>query len=124
MRDEALKINGADNDYHGRDLWDASKAGDFPEWELGLQLFTEEQAAKFDFDVLDPTKLILEELVPLKVVGRFVSVEQRGFPGTTQEAAAAALEATAGFTLVLAGDDVRILGLWTCGRWAWCCTNA
>jgi catalase len=70
--DEAVKIAGADSDFHRRDLWDAIEAGDFPEWELGLQLFTEAQARAFSFDVLDATKLIPEELVPLMPVGRMV----------------------------------------------------
>src|SRR6201996_3866939 len=70
--DEALKINGADPDFHRRDLWEAIEAGDFPEWEFCLQTFTQEQADGFDFDVLDATKLIPEELVPLRVVGRMV----------------------------------------------------
>jgi catalase len=70
--DEAVKINGADPDFHRRDLWEAIDSGDFPEWEFGLQLFDEKQAANFDFDVLDATKLIPEELVPLKIVGRMV----------------------------------------------------
>ena len=58
---EAVKINGADPDFHRRDLWDAIDSGDFPEWELGLQLFDEEFADSFDFDVLDATKIIPEE---------------------------------------------------------------
>jgi catalase len=70
--DEAIKINGADPDFHRRDLWNAIESGDFPEWELALQTFSEEQANGFDFDVLDATKLIPEELVPLRVVGRMV----------------------------------------------------
>jgi catalase len=70
--DEAVKINGADPDFHRRDLFEAIAAGDFPEWEFAVQLFDEEQAASFDFDVLDATKLVPEELVPLKVVGRMV----------------------------------------------------
>jgi catalase len=70
--DEAVKINGADSDFHRRDMWDAITAGDFPEWDLCLQLFTEEEANGFDFDVLDPTKLVPEELIPLKKVGRMV----------------------------------------------------
>jgi catalase len=70
--DEALKINGADPDFHRRDLWEAIEAGDFPEWEFCLQTFTQEQADGFDFDVLDATKLIPEELIPLRVVGRMV----------------------------------------------------
>ena len=69
---EALKINGADPDFHRRDLWDAIQAGDFPEWELGLQLFDEDFADKFDFDVLDATKIIPEEQVPVRPVGRLV----------------------------------------------------
>lgn len=69
---EAVKINGADPDFHRRDLWNAINAGDFPEWELGVQLFDDEFAEQFDFDVLDPTKLIPEELVPVKIVGRLV----------------------------------------------------
>ena len=70
--DEAVKISGADPDFHRRDLWEAIESGDFPEWELGLQLFTEEQAEDFSFDVLDATKLVPEELVPLLPVGRMV----------------------------------------------------
>ena len=70
--DEAVKINGADPDFHRRDLWEAIESGEYPEWELGLQTFTEEQAQSFSFDVLDSTKLIPEELVPVKYVGRMV----------------------------------------------------
>jgi catalase len=70
--DEAVKLGGADPDFHRRDLWEAIEAGNFPQWELGLQIFTEEQAAAFDFDVLDPTKIVPEELVPLLPVGRLV----------------------------------------------------
>ena len=69
---EALKINGADPDFHRRDLWEAIQNGDYPEWELGLQLFDEDFANRFDFDVLDATKIIPEELVPLRPVGRLV----------------------------------------------------
>ncbi len=68
--DEAVKIAGADADFHRRDLWEAIESGNFPEWELFFQMFTEEQAEKFSFDVLDATKLIPEELVPLTPVGR------------------------------------------------------
>ncbi len=68
--DEAAKITGADPDFHRRDLWEAIEAGEFPEWELGLQLFTEEQANNFPFDILDPTKLVPEELVPVTRVGK------------------------------------------------------
>lgn len=70
--DEALKLNGADPDFHRRDLWEAIEAGNFPEWRLGLQIFSEEEAAKWPFDILDPTKLVPEELVPLTEVGRLV----------------------------------------------------
>jgi catalase len=70
--DEALKISGADPDFHRRDLWNAINQGNFPEWELGLQLFDEAFANKFDFDVLDATKLIPEEILPLRIVGRMV----------------------------------------------------
>lgn len=70
--DEALKINGADPDYHRRDLWNAIAANDFPEWELAVQLFDEDFAKKFDFDILDASKIIPEEQVPLKVIGRMV----------------------------------------------------
>lgn len=70
--DEAVKIAGADADFHRRDLWDAIEAGDYPEWELGLQIFTEAQAEAFSFDVLDATKLIPEELVPVTPVGRMI----------------------------------------------------
>lgn len=70
--DEAVKISGADSDFHRRDLWEAIEAGAYPEYELGVQLFTEKQAEKFSFDVLDSTKLIPEELVPLQTVGRLV----------------------------------------------------
>ena len=69
---EAVKINGADPDFHRRDLWDAITAGDFPEWELGLQLFDENFADRFAFDVLDPTKIIPEDEVPVRRVGRLV----------------------------------------------------
>jgi catalase len=70
--DEAVKINGADPDFHRRDLWEAIESGNYPEWELGLQVFSEAEAEKFSFDVLDATKLIPEELVPVKPVGRMV----------------------------------------------------
>jgi catalase len=69
---EAVKINGADPDFHRRDLWNAIQRGDYPEWELGLQLFDEDFADKFDFDVLDATKIIPEEQVPVRRVGRLV----------------------------------------------------
>jgi catalase len=70
--DEAVKIAGADPDFHRRDLWEAIEAGQYPEWELGIQTFSEAQAEKFSFDILDATKLIPEELVPVKPIGRMV----------------------------------------------------
>jgi len=69
---EAVKINGADPDFHRRDLWNAIQSGSFPEWELGLQLFDDTFADAFEFDVLDATKLIPEEQVPIRKVGRLV----------------------------------------------------
>src|SRR5579871_352830 len=69
---EAVKINGADPDFHRRDLWNAIQSGNFPEWELGLQLFDDDFAEKFDFDVLDATKIIPEEELPIRKVGRLV----------------------------------------------------
>ena len=70
--DEAVKLAGADPDFHRRDLFEAITGGSFPEWELGVQLFTEKEADRFPFDHLDATKLIPEELVPLKIIGRMV----------------------------------------------------
>ena len=70
--DEAVKIQGADNDYHRRDLFESIASGSFPEWELGLQVFDEEFAAAQPYDVLDATKLIPEEVLPLQIVGRMV----------------------------------------------------
>ncbi len=70
--DESVKICGADPDFHRRDLWEAIEAGDFPEWELSFQMFSEADAEKFSFDVLDATKLVPEELVPLTPVGKMV----------------------------------------------------
>jgi catalase len=69
---EAVKINGADPDYHRRDLWQAIQTGNFPEWELQLQLFDQAFADKFDFDILDPTKIIPEEILKPVPVGRLV----------------------------------------------------
>jgi len=69
---EAVKINGADPDFHRRDLWNAIQSGDYPEWELCVQLFDQDFADSFDFDVLDPTKLIPEEMIEPIPVGRLV----------------------------------------------------
>jgi catalase len=68
--DEAVKIAGADPDFHRRDLWEAIDAGDFPQWDLGVQVFDEAWAAKQPYDVLDATKLIPEEEIPVEVIGR------------------------------------------------------
>ncbi len=70
--DEAVKIAGADPDFHRRDMFESIAAGNFPEWEFAVQLFTQEQADQFPFDHLDPTKLIPEEWAPLQVIGRMV----------------------------------------------------
>jgi catalase len=70
--DEALKISGGDPDYHRRDLWNAINNGDYPEWELAVQLFDDAFVEQFEFDVLDATKLIPEEQIPLRVIGRMV----------------------------------------------------
>src|ERR1700760_4093943 len=69
---EAVKINGADPDFHRRDLWTAIQTGNFPEWELQFQMFDQAFADSFDFDVLDPTKLIPEEILAPIPVGRLV----------------------------------------------------
>lgn len=68
--DENQKISGKDSDFHRRDLWDAIQAGEFPEWDLGVQIIPEEDEFKFDFDLLDPTKIVPEELVPVQIIGR------------------------------------------------------
>ncbi|MBA3395100.1 MAG: catalase [Deltaproteobacteria bacterium] len=72
MWDEAVKINGADQDFHRRDLFTAIEAGAFPEYELSIQVISEDQAAELDFDILDPTKLVPEELFPLEPIGKMV----------------------------------------------------
>jgi catalase len=68
--DEAQNISGKDPDFHRRDLWEAIESGSFPEWELGVQLVEEKDEFKFGFDLLDPTKLIPEEIVPVKIIGK------------------------------------------------------
>ena len=70
--DEAVKIAGADPDYHRRDLYEAIAQGDFPEWEFGVQLFSQAEADALPFDILDPTKLVPEEDHPIRVIGRMV----------------------------------------------------
>jgi catalase len=70
--DEAQKLAGKDTDFHRRDLWESIETGDYPEWELGVQIVAEEDEHKFDFDLLDPTKIIPEELVPVTPLGKMV----------------------------------------------------
>jgi catalase len=70
--DEALKLQAADNDYHRRDLWEAIDSGNGPEWELGIQAFDQKFADNLPYDVLDPTKLIPEEVLPVRPIGRMV----------------------------------------------------
>lgn len=67
---EALSISGKDPDFHRRDLFEAIESGAFPEWELGVQIVPEEDEHKFEFDLLDPTKLIPEEIVPVQLIGK------------------------------------------------------
>ena len=68
--DEAQKISGKDSDFHRRDLWEAIESGNFPEWNFGVQIVEEKDEFKFDFDLLDPTKLIPEEIVPVQIIGK------------------------------------------------------
>lgn len=68
--DEAQRIAGKDTDFHRRDLWEAIDEGHFPEWELGVQIVPQEDEHKFPFDLLDPTKLIPEEMVPVEIIGK------------------------------------------------------
>jgi catalase len=70
--DEAVKIAGADSDFHRRDLFEAIDRGDYPEWELGIQAFDQKFADSLPYDVLDPTKLIPEEVLPVRVIGKMV----------------------------------------------------
>ncbi|MGQ0501633.1 MAG: catalase [Panacagrimonas sp.] len=70
--EEAVQMSGADSDFHRRDLWTLIENGHFPEWELGLQVFSEKDAQQWPFDVLDATKLVPEEWVPVQIVGRMV----------------------------------------------------
>ncbi|HEX5648839.1 MAG TPA: catalase [Steroidobacteraceae bacterium] len=86
--DEAVKIAGADADFHRRDLWEAIEAGTYPEYELGVQVFSEDQAEEWSFDVLDATKIVPEELVPITPVGRLVlNRNPDNFFGETEQVA-------------------------------------
>jgi len=68
--DEAVKLGGQDADFHRRDLWEAIEAGAYPEWEFGVQLIPEEDQLKYAFDPLDPTKIIPEEVIPVRRIGK------------------------------------------------------
>jgi len=70
--DEAQKLAGKDADFNRRDLFDSIERGDFPEWQMGVQVVPEADEHKFDFDLLDPTKIIPEELVPVRPLGKLV----------------------------------------------------
>ncbi len=70
--DEAQKISGKDPDFLRRDLWEAIESGNYPEWNLGVQIVEEKDEFKFDFDLLDPTKIIPEETIPVKIIGKMV----------------------------------------------------
>ncbi|WP_353721082.1 catalase [Dyadobacter sp. 676] len=86
--DEAQNISGKDPDFHRRDLWDAIESGNFPEWELGLQIVPEADEFKFEFDLLDPTKIIPEELVPVLRVGKLtLNRNPENFFAETEQAA-------------------------------------
>ncbi|QBR13213.1 catalase [Sphingobacterium sp. CZ-2] len=85
---EAQKISGFDADFHRRDLWDAIEQGNFPQWDLGVQLIPEEDEMKFSFDILDPTKIIPEELVPVKIIGTMtLNRNPENFFAETEQAA-------------------------------------
>lgn len=70
LRDEAQRLSGKDPDFHRRDLWDAIEQGNYPEYEFGVQMIDEDQEFNFDFDILDPTKVWPEELIPVKIIGK------------------------------------------------------
>jgi len=70
--DEAQKLSGKNPDFHREDLWEAIECGNFPEWEMGVQIIPEADEYKYDFDILDPTKIIPEELVPVTIIGKMV----------------------------------------------------
>lgn len=68
--DETQKLGGKDPDFNRRDLWEAIETGNYPEYEFGVQLIKEEDKFQFDFDILDPTKLWPEEIVPVRIIGK------------------------------------------------------
>lgn len=86
--DEAQKLSGKDPDFHRRDLWDAINLGDYPEFELGVQILEEEDEFAFDFDILDPTKFWPEEQVPVQIIGKMtLNQNQDNFFAETEQAA-------------------------------------
>ncbi|KCZ95251.1 catalase HPII [Hyphomonas hirschiana VP5] len=70
--DESAKLQGADNDFHRRDLWEAIDSGNFPEWNFGIQVISEKLAEELPYNVLDPTKIVPEEIAPVRIIGRMV----------------------------------------------------
>lgn len=85
---EAQKISGFDPDFHRRDLWEAIENGDFPQWDLGVQLVPTEDEMKFSFDLLDPTKIIPEELIPVQIIGTMtLNRNPENFFAETEQAA-------------------------------------
>ncbi len=85
---EAVKLNGADPDFHRRDLWDAIESDNPPEWDFGVQLFDEAFAEQFEFDVLDATKIIPEEQIPVRIIGRFtLNARVQNFFAETEQVA-------------------------------------
>lgn len=86
--DEAQVISGKDPDFHRRDLWDSIQSGAFPEWELGVQIVPEEDEFKYEFDLLDPTKIIPEELVPVQRIGKMtLNLNPENFFAETEQVA-------------------------------------
>ncbi len=85
---EAQKISGFDPDFHRRDLWEAIENGDYPQWDLGVQLIPEEDEFKYRFDLLDPTKIVPEELVPVQLIGTMtLNRNPENFFAETEQAA-------------------------------------
>jgi catalase len=68
--EEAQQVSGKNGDYHRQDLWEAIESGFGPEWEFGVQVMNEEDVFKFGFDLMDPTKFVPEELVPVTRLGK------------------------------------------------------
>jgi catalase len=85
---EAQKLSGFNSDFHREDLWDAIDKGNFPQWDLGVQLIPEEDEFKYSFDLLDPTKIVPEELVPVKIIGTMtLNRNPENFFAETEQAA-------------------------------------